>query len=99
MAAIVDKEEENPCDFDSLDDAIEEEPDLAELIGEDLFNHPDCFHSARWRDWEQQIATPAIGAKGFKVLGWRTDDGDSFGPLVRSVEVEKDGCRRRYFYG
>ena len=75
------------------------ELDLADLLPEDVFNDPRCFDSHGYFDWEREVAAPLLEAKGFKVCRWWSEDEDSFGPLVRAVELEKDGKRQRYFYG
>lgn len=77
------------------DDAL----DLLGLLPEDVVNHKWCFDSYRYADWEWEIATPALLAMGFRVGRWRTTDGDSFGPLVRAVDLTKDGVRKTYVYG
>lgn len=58
-----------------------------------------CF-SDDYRLWEEWVANPALKSRGYKVLGhWYTVDGDSFGPLVRGVMVEKDGEKKELTYG
>lgn len=79
--------------------ATEDYPDLADLLGNEPFNHKDCFDSSRYRDWERNIAEPLLSEKGYEVLRWWSSDEDSFGPLVRCVEVRKDGKSETYFYG
>lgn len=76
-----------------------EDRDLLDLLPSEIANHPDCFDSRRYGEWEDNIATPWLNAHGYKVISWWTEDGDSFGPLVRAVEIEKDGTRATYFYG
>lgn len=81
--------------FDTEDEGL----DLSELIGEDLFNHPDCYSLTFFRRWEDDIATPALVSAGYRVIRWYSGDHDSFGPLVRCAVVEKDGRRKTYSYG
>lgn len=76
-----------------------EEPDLFDLLPDELANHPDCFDSRNYLRWEREIAQPHLESMGFKVISWWTEDGDSFGPLVRAVELERDGKREVYTYG
>lgn len=85
----------------STDKACGEEwNDLLDLLPDDICNHPACFDSVRFREWEEEIATPALRALGWEPKCWRTTDGDSFGPLVRGVTlVGSDGTRKDYFYG
>lgn len=77
----------------------EDELDLSELVPDDAFNHPDCFNSANYWRWEQDVAQPIIEQQGYRVLRWFSTDQDSFGPLVRAVEVEKDDEVKRFSYG
>jgi hypothetical protein len=49
-------------------------------------------------DWEDVTAKPALEKLGYKVIGWYTDEGDSFGPLSRIVVVEKDGIKSEMWY-
>lgn len=85
---------ENP--FEDVEAA---EKDLLDLLPDEITNHPDCFHSTFYDRWEREIATPALRALGYEPSGWRTTDGDSFGPLVRAVDLSKDGKTESYFYG
>ncbi|MCJ8138405.1 hypothetical protein [Falsirhodobacter halotolerans] len=73
--------------------------DLAEVLPNDLFNHPNCFGTYSYRSWELDLATPALVAAGFEVGAWRMEERDSFGPLVRSVALTKDSKTERFFYG
>lgn len=50
-------------------------------------------------DWEKDVATPALQALGFKVIRWYDGERDSFGPLSRVVELEKDGIKSTMWYG
>ncbi len=78
----------------------DDEPDLLDLLPEDIVNHPACFDSKRYREWEEQIATPVLRSLGWEPKNWRTTDGDSFGPLVRTVTlVRHDGVTKDYSYG
>jgi hypothetical protein len=80
-------------------EAEDQNKDLSELIPDEAFNHKDCCHSSRYSSWESNVVEPLLVAKGYKVIGWKTTDGDSFGPLVRAVVLEKNGERETYFYG
>lgn len=77
----------------------EDEFDLSDLVPDDAFTHPDCFSSASYWRWEKEVAQPIIEEKGYRVIRWFSTDQDSFGPLVRAVEVEKDGEIKQFTYG
>lgn len=77
----------------------DEDLNLLDLLPEEVVNHPYCFDSLRYADWEQEIATPVLRTLGYEPKRWRTTDGDSFGPLVRGVTLTKDGVSKDYFYG
>lgn len=47
------------------------------------------MYSDVYTDWERHIAEPRLRELGYHIIGWRTTDGDSFGPLVRGVLVRK----------
>lgn len=79
--------------------ANDDELNLLDLLPDDICNHPDCFDSVHYDRWESEIATPALRALGYEPSNWRTTDGDSFGPLVRGVDLTKDGETKSYFYG
>lgn len=82
------------------DRAIDDlEAELADVLPAELFDHPDCFNSQTFARWEQEVATPALVSAGFIVGLWRSTDADSFGPLVRAVELTKDGITKTYYYG
>lgn len=76
-----------------------DELNLLDLLPDEITNHPDCFDSRNYDRWELEIATPALRAMGYEPSRWRTTDGDSFGPLVRAVDLTKNGARKTYFYG
>lgn len=78
---------------------MSDEGDLWDLLPDEVSNHPACCDSVRYLEWERQIATPALRALGYEPRNWRTTDGDSFGPLVRAVDLTKDGKTRTYSYG
>lgn len=73
--------------------------DLADILPDDLFNHPNCFDSRSYDLWERDIAKPALEASGFTVGRWWSEDEDSFGPLIRAVRLTKNGVTETYFYG
>lgn len=74
------------------------EIDLVDVIDAKLYADSRCFDSIRYAEWEREVATPALEALGYTVTGWETTDGDSFGPLVRKVTVEKDGKRAEFWH-
>ena len=76
-----------------------EDKDLLDIIGEDLANQPGYATSSGYLDWERKVAEPALKGLGYKVRQWWTSDGDSFGPLVRAVNVEREGKREIFYYG
>jgi len=76
----------------------ETEIDLYDVIGAAHYEDLRCFDSVRYEVWEREVATPALEALGYRVIDWRTTDGDSFGPLVRTVVVEKYGRRMEFFH-
>lgn len=56
--------------------------------------------SNRYRTSEQDDVDPALQAAGYELLGgWKTGDGDSFGPLTRWRRVKKDDKEYRVIYG
>jgi hypothetical protein len=75
--------------------ADEDNGDLYDIIGAAPYEDMRAFDSRLYSVWEREVATPALEALGYKVLSWETTDGDSFGPLVRTVTVEKGGNRMR----
>jgi hypothetical protein len=72
--------------------------DLLEVLG-DVPMTDYCGQRGTYTRWEEQIARPRLKALGFAVQGFRTLDGDSFGPLVRAVVVSKGGCVTVLSYG
>lgn len=51
-------------------------------------------------DWEQNIAKPAMQAKGFTDISFYTAEGDSFGPLIRGVRCkDSKGNEFKFYYG
>lgn len=76
-----------------------DELNLLDLLPDEIANHPACFDSKRYREWEEEIATPVLLNRGYVASSWRTVDGDSFGPLVRAVTLTKDGVAKTYTYG
>lgn len=67
------------------------------ILGENISTKGYCSRDY-WK-WEQNIAEPKLEELGYTVHGWRTVEADSFGPLARAVEVEKDGKELSLFYG
>jgi hypothetical protein len=82
---------------------------LHDVFPEITSNHEDgyCVSSLTTKmritkyywDWENNIATPALVARGYKVIRWYSSESDSFGPLSRNVDVEKDGVKEVLWYG
>lgn len=70
---------------------------LFDVLGDDVTG-PD-FRGDAYREWEQNVATPALRRKGFEVIRWYSDDEDSYGPLCRVAVCVKDGARATFFYG
>jgi hypothetical protein len=58
------------------------------------------FNGRRYWEWEREEAIPAIQAAGFELKGgFRTIEGDSFSPLIRGVDVVRDGMVITLWYG
>lgn len=72
--------------------------DLSELVPDAAFEDPRCY-SRRYWEWEKEVATPHITAAGFTIVRWYSTEADSFGPLIRAVDVKKDDVLTTYFYG
>lgn len=83
----------------SIEDLDDEGRDLAEIVPDDAFNHPSCFDSSAYGQWEREIAQPYLEREGYRVLRWYSTDEDSFGPLVRAADVERDGEQTTFIYG
>ena len=50
-------------------------------------------------EWEEEVL-PIFRQNGYEpVAGWFTIEGDSFGPLIRGITLEKEGQRYRFAYG
>lgn len=82
-------------------DMFEDDQDLGleTLLPPELFDHPDfCSSRYYWR-WEDEVAAPKLRELGYEVKRWWSTDSDSFGPLVRAVELVKDGVSQTYYYG
>lgn len=73
--------------------------DLFEILPDKLGDHIDYCSSSGYLNWESNIARPELERLGYSVIGWRTGDGDSFGPLTRVVTIEKNGIREQFIYG
>ena len=59
----------------------------------------DDWDVARYWEWEQKIAQPALEAAGWTVLRWYSIEKDSFGPLQRGAVCEKSGRQVIFYYG
>jgi hypothetical protein len=58
-----------------------------------------CASRSFWK-WEREIAIPAIQAAGFELYsGFRTIEKDSFGPLIRGVDVVRENKVITLWYG
>lgn len=73
--------------------------DLGEILPAEAFDHPDCFDSHEYASWEREVAAPLLRAQGYEVVRWFSGDEDSFGPLVRCVELLRDGETTTWCYG
>lgn len=73
-----------------------QEQDLFGLLPKD-FSKKGCCGKEYWK-WEEEV-DKYLKSQGFEVIRWITLDGDSFGPLVRGVIVEKNGVTEKYSYG
>lgn len=75
--------------------------DLLDEIPQDLANDPRycSVELARFIDWENDVATPALEHNGWHVLSWHTGEQDSFGPLSRYARCKKNGQRIDFVYG
>lgn len=72
--------------------------DLLDLIGGDAACEDNYCGRCYWK-WEQNTATPRLIKLGYRVLFFKTGDGDSFGPLTRVVYTEKSGKTESFIYG
>lgn len=86
-------------DVNDLHGSEEDDKNLFDILSEDAANHPACCDSRRYREWETTVVEPELSKLGFSAKNWRTTDGDSFGPLVRAVDLTRDGKTETYFYG
>ena len=77
-----------------------EEGQLLDVLGPNISMTGYC-QSGGWWNWEEKIATPRLKELGYTTTprGWWSADSDSFGPLVRAVEVQKDGISKILYYG
>lgn len=73
--------------------------DLFDLLSGAATADRRCCSSADYGEWEKLVAEPELRAAGYIPFRWRSTDRDSFGPLVRAVDLVKDGVRRTYTYG
>jgi hypothetical protein len=55
----------------------------------------------QYRTWEREQGSPYLISLGYELSpgGWYTSEGDSFGPLSRSIHATKDGARFVIWYG
>lgn len=79
--------------------STDEDGDLLDIISTEATNDPRFCSSAFYAEWEKNVAEPELRKAGYIPTRWRTADGDSFGPLIRVVDLVKDGVRRTYYYG
>lgn len=85
-----------PCEKHAITDDTPE-ADLLEILGE---VSQEGFCSPSFWGWEENIAIPRLKELGYKIIrGFKTWDGDSFGPLTRGVLIEKDGVQTEAWYG
>ena len=59
----------------------------------------DAYPVTEYRRWEEEVARPALEAAGWKVGPFYTSEGDSFGPLIRSVVCRRGAEEQGFFYG
>lgn len=98
----------DPGPMESAEDAPM--TDLLGIIGHDCAtpelgfcvqpHHGDKPNQKYYTDWEKETAERLLIEKGYKIRGWFTGDGDSFGPLTRVVRViAPNGEREELWYG
>jgi len=60
------------------------------------------FDSFDWKQYvrdEVSILNPQLEDLGYTVIGWHMGEKDSFGPLTRFVELQKEGNTFFWCYG
>ncbi len=72
---------------------------LEEVLPNELFNHPHCYDHREYGQWETFVAAKALDELGYEVMRWYTIEKDSFGPLIRGVDVKKANVRQTFWYG
>ena len=89
------------CPDESLDDPrpIVDHADLFDFIDKELANHHHFCDTYAYRQWEQEVARPALEAAGFRLLHWSTGERDSFGPLSRVCHAVRGNQNFQLFYG
>lgn len=84
-----------PCEKHRI--AETPEADLLSILGE---VSEEGFCSPDYWKWEDNIALPRLKELGYEIIrGFKTWDGDSFGPLTRGVLIKKDGVQMEAWYG
>lgn len=70
--------------------------DVHDIVGNDVE-----IDYTRFYESEREILTPAIKKAGYRIIGnWWTSEGDSFGPLSRSLKaITPEGRQVQIFYG
>lgn len=63
----------------------------------DAVPYADCKYSYDYTRWER-MASVFIKLEGYTNIRWYTSDGDSFGPLCRTVTAELNGIRYSALY-
>jgi len=72
---------------------------LEDVIPKHLFNHPHCYDPRKYARWEKEVASIVLIEQGFNVLRWYSIEQDSFGPLIRGVEVKRNNIMQTFWYG
>lgn len=63
------------------------------------YEEPDDLHDS-YREFERDVLTPKLEAKGFEIVRWQDGERDSFGPLSRyATAYAPSGIRCDIIYG
>ena len=65
----------------------------------DVITFPKGFSFNDYFKGEKELLTPLLLQKGYTNITWRTEEGDSFGPLSRICSCYKDGVKYLFVYG
>lgn len=72
--------------------------DLLDVIGPATAKD-NRFCGTKYVEWEKEVAEPILKSFGYRILQWFNAETDSFGPLMRAVDVERDGTKQTFYYG